>query len=371
MSKAQVLIYGASGYTGKLIAEALHKRFIPFIFAGRNIERLQSAIEVVEQRVGDSVNAELVVANNTVEELTPLFERVSVVINVAGPFMQIGWPVVEACLASNTHYLDTTGEQDWVLAIKEKFGLAFADKDLVLCPANSFMWAAGALAAEVVLEDESIDMLDILYKPDNGLPSVASTKSFLRMQCNPETQYYLEQNELKSWPNNVAYDVAVPFVNVTEKALPWGGACEPIWYQDDARVRNCKVLTAVGSHMIGGVLQAVEQFNQLSPGMSEEERENLTNQIGDQICQTEPPKDDVDVQRSIIVCNGRGRNSAKQFVLHLAAPYTWTGDICAEGAMRILNKQVKKTGFQSAATAFGHRELLDIFFEAGVTNRPE
>jgi len=371
MSNAQVLIYGASGYTGKLIAEALHKRAIPFIFAGRNLERLQAAIEVVEQRVGSSVNAELVTANNTIEELTPLFERVTVVINVAGPFMQLGWPIVETCLNTNTHYLDTTGEQDWVLAIKEKFGQAFADKKLVLCPANSFMWAAGALAAEVVLEQEGIDMLDILYKPDNGLPSVASTKSFLRMQCNPDTQYYLEQNELKSWPNNESYNVTIPFVNLTEQAIPWGGACEPIWYQDDIRVRNCKVLTAVGPHLIDGILEAVEQYNQLSVGMDQPAREALTNQIGDQICQTEPPKDDVDVQRSIIVCNGRGRNSAKQFILFLAAPYTWTGEICAEGALRILNNNIKKTGFQSAATAFGHRELLDVFSEAGFTNRPE
>jgi len=371
MSNPQVLIYGASGYTGKLIAESLHKKNIPFIFAGRNKERLQAAIEVVEQRVGASINAEIAIANNTVEELTPLFKKVTVVINVAGPFMQLGWPVVETCLATNTHYLDTTGEQDWVLAIKEQFGLAFTDKALLLCPANSFMWAAGALAAEVVLEQEGIDMLDILYKPDNGLPSVASTKSFLRMQCNPDTQYYLEQNQLQSWPNNVAYNVSIPFVNATEQALPWGGACEPIWYQDDERVRSCKVLTAIGPHLIDGVLQAVEQFNQLSPGMDEQAREALTNQIGEQICQTEPPKDDVDVQRSIIVCNGRGRNSANQFILHLAAPYSWTGDICAEGAMRILNGKIKKSGFQSAATAFGHRELLDVFFEAGVTNRPE
>lgn len=371
MSKPQVLIYGASGYTGKLIAESLHNKNIPFIFAGRDQQRLEAALAVVEQRVGGIVNAEIMTANNTLDELVPLFDDVKVVINVAGPFMQLGRPVVRACLATNSHYLDTTGEQDWVLAISKEFGKAFSEKNLLLCPANSFMWAAGALAAEVVLEDESIDMLDILYKPDNGLPSVASTKSFLRMQCNPDTQYYLEQNELLSWPNNKSYPVTVPFVNVVEHALPWGGACEPIWYMNDARVRNCKVLTAVGSHLVDGVLQAVEQFNQLSPGMDEAAKEALTNQIGDQICQTEPPKDDVDVQRSIIVCNGRGRNSAKQFVLHLAAPYTWTGDLCAEGAERLLNGQFKKSGFQSAATAFGHRELLAKFNASGMTNCPE
>jgi len=371
MSDKQVLIYGASGYTGKLIAESLHHYSIPFIMAGRNADRLEQAVKVVEERVGATLDADIATAQTDKDQLVELFKDVKVVINVAGPFMQMAWPVVEACLLTNTHYLDTTGEQDWTLAVKDKFGKQFEEAGLVLCPANSFMWAAGALAAEVVLEDENIDMLDILYKPDNGLPSQASTKSFLRMQCNPDGQFYLEQNALVAHVNNVAHDVYIPFVNAAEKALSWGGGCEPIWYMDDPRVRNCKVLTAVGPHLVGGVLQAVEKFNEVTPGMTPEQCEQVTNQIGDEICQTEPPKDDVDVQRSSIVCNGRGRNTAKQFVLHLAAPYTWTGDLCAEGAKRILNNEIKKAGFQSAATAFGHRELLAVFKEQGTTNFPE
>ena len=101
------------------------------------------------------------------------------------------------------------------------------------------MWAAGALAAEVCLEDSNIDSLDIVYKPDNGLPSVASTKSFLRMICND--QYYLDQNELKAWPNDVLARVSVPHRNQVMHALPWGGACEPVWFQHDERVRNFEI----------------------------------------------------------------------------------------------------------------------------------
>ena len=167
----KVLIYGGSGYTGKLIAECLAQRGIPFYFAGRTRARLEAALEVVRQRHGGPVDAEIVVASNTVDELVPLFSKVDVVINVAGPFMQVAWPVVEAALAANCHYLDTTGEQDWVIAIADKFGQAFAAKGLLLCPANSYMWAAGALAAEVVLETKGVDSIDLLYQIDNGLPS--------------------------------------------------------------------------------------------------------------------------------------------------------------------------------------------------------
>ena len=95
-SEFQVLIYGGSGYTGKLVAESLAQRDIPFYLAGRNQERLEKALNVVKQRHDGEVNARIVTANNTVGELRPLFDQVSVVINVSGPFMQLGWPIVEA-----------------------------------------------------------------------------------------------------------------------------------------------------------------------------------------------------------------------------------------------------------------------------------
>jgi len=97
-SERKVLIYGASGYTGKLVAQSLAERSIPFYMAGRTQSRLEGALKIVEARHGAAVDAEIVVASNIMEELLPLFERVDVIINVAGPFMQVAWPIVEAAL---------------------------------------------------------------------------------------------------------------------------------------------------------------------------------------------------------------------------------------------------------------------------------
>ena len=370
-SERKVLVYGASGYTGKLVAESLAQRNIPFYMAGRTQSRLEEALKVVEQRHGAPVDAEIAVASNNLEELTPLFDKVDVVINVAGPFMQMAWPVVEAALQTGCHYLDTTGEQDWSLAIKEKYGEAFESKGLLLNPANSYMWAAGALAAEVVLETEGVDSLDIVYQIDNGLPSEASTKSFLRMVCNNTSQYYLEQDELKVWPNDVVYPVCFPHRTGTAGSLPWGGGNEPIWFMDDPRVLNCKVLTAGGDEMIAPIVEAIKAFNEQAADLPQEEKEAWTNAVGDMIDTGEPPKDDLDVQRSVIVCHGQGRQVTKTLLLNVSAPYTWTGDICAEGAERLLNGQLKKAGYQSAAQAFGHRELLEVFHKRGFCNLPE
>jgi hypothetical protein len=178
------------------------------------------------------------------------------------------------------------------------------------------------------LEDPEIDSLDILYQVDNALPSEASTKSFLRMVCNDTSQYYLEQNEYKAWPNDVAYEVFVPYRHAKMRAHPWGGACEPVWLK--GRVRNCKVLTIVGDHLIDGILQAIKAFNAQAPGLDQAGREALTNAIGDQINTGEPPKDDVDVQRGVITVLGQGRTKTTRYVMNLSAAYTWTGELCAE-----------------------------------------
>ena len=364
--KYPVAIYGANGYTGKLVAESLAQRRIPFLFAGRNKEKLEKALGIVRERLGDDawkLDAKIVAVDNSVETLLPVFRQCDVVINVAGPFMQIAWPVVEAALKARCHYTDTTGEQDWTIAIAERFGAEFAANGLLLAPATSFMWAAGALAAEVVLEDPEIDSLDILYQIDNGLPSEASTKSFLRMVCNDTSQYYLEQNEYKAWPNDIAYDVFVPYRNAKLRAHPWGGACEPVWLKD--RVRNCKVLTAIGEHMIDPVIQAIQAFNEKAPGLDQAGREALTNAIGEQINTGEPPKDDLDVQRGVIVVYGQGRTRTTSYVMNLSAAYTWTGEISAEAAELILTGQLRNPGFQSVATAFDHRQLIRRFNALG------
>lgn len=362
----KVIIYGANGYTGKLVAESLAQRQIPFYFAGRNKDKLEKALAIVKERLGAhawKLDAEVVAVDNSVETLTPVFAKCSVVIAVAGPFMQIGWPVVEAALNAGCHYMDTTGEQDWTLAIAERFGQQFAAKGLLMAPATSYMWTAGALAAEVVLEDPEIDSLDIVYQIDNGLPSEASTKSFLRMVCNDTSQYYIEQNEFKAWPNDKVYEVFVPYRAAKTVALPWGGACEPVWLK--GRVRNCKVLTAIGEHMIGGIMQAIAAFNAQAPGLDQAGREALTNAIGDQISTGEPPKDHPDVQRSVVVVSGQGRLKTTTYAMNLSAPYMFTGEIQAECARLLLDGQLKKPGFQSAATAFDHRQLIRTFNALG------
>jgi hypothetical protein len=357
----QVVVYGASGYTGKLVAWKLAERGIPFVAAGRNQARLEAEMAKVPELKGHDYRC--VAAAHDRQSLAKLFAGKKVVINVAGPFMQIGRPVVEAALDAKCHYFDTTGEVDWMTMLKQEFGAQFAASKLALVPANSYMWAEGNLAAEIALETPGIDTLDIVYLADSKV-SVASTLSFMRMCTKP--QYFLQNRAFVAWPQAKAFPVQLPGEHQPFMALPWSGGAEPLWYQDDARVRNVKVLVSFRDQdALNGIVGMLQKFEVEAKHLSYDEQEAWTNQVGAAITQVEPPREDPDVNRAVLSCHGRGNTNSVTVVLRGNSPYAQTGVIGAEAARRALLGQLKAVGFASPAQVFGARSLLGALADEG------
>lgn len=357
----QVVVYGASGYTGKLIAWKLAKRGIPFIAAGRNQQRLEEEMAKVPELKGHDYRC--VAVQHDRRSLAELFAGRQVVINVTGPFMQIGRPVVEAALDARCHYFDTTGEADWMTLLKNEFGPQFAAADRALVPANSYMWAEGNLAAEIALETPGIDTLDIVYLADSAV-SVASTLSFMRMCTKP--QYYLQNRALVSWPAATAYPVQLPGEHQPLMALPWSGGGEPVWYDGDARVRNVKVLVSFRNQdAMNAIVGLLKQFEVEAKDLPLAEQEEWTNRAGAAITQVEPSREDPDVNRAVLSCHGRGNTNSVSVVLRGNSPYAQTGVLAAEAARRALLGQLKAVGFASPTQAMGARSLLAALADEG------
>ena len=358
-AKHPIVVYGASGYTGKLIAEYLTKRRLPFVAAGRDRGRIESALK---EAPGEYV-ADVQAVEHDEAALTKLFTGAKVVIAVVGPFGQLGEPVLRAALAAGAHYLDTTGEQDWAVLVRDKYGKAFGDKGLVCAPGCSYMWTAGMIAAEIALEDPTIHTLDILYAP-KSMPTVASTLSFLRMLCMPNPMKLYGQ--MAAWPMGHRSEVVVPGRHTVHIGLPWGGGFEPIWLEHDARVLNCQVQVAFEKGpLVDYVLGRMDEYQKLSGTKTPAEMEEITNAWGMAIAQT-PPREVVALNTNIISVWARGTNGGKHVMLYSTCAYLSTGALCAEGAKRLLNGQVKATGFQPATRAFGHRELMAALAENGL-----
>jgi len=125
-----LMIYGATGFTARLVMENLEKRGIPFVVAGRDREGL----DVVARRFGTRSRVfGLQDADVVARELCD----VRVVLNAAGPFRMTAAPLVRACLAVGAHYLDVTGEVS-PLALLAKLDPAARARGIMLLPAVGF-----------------------------------------------------------------------------------------------------------------------------------------------------------------------------------------------------------------------------------------
>lgn len=130
MMKHNWMIYGANGYTGRLIVKEAKKRGMEPILAGRN----KGAIEEIcvatgfESRVFDLDNQTAV---------QQALEGIAIVLHCAGPFSATSQPMIEACLATGSHYLDITGEISvFANAYRQSDGARRAD--IVLMPGVGF-----------------------------------------------------------------------------------------------------------------------------------------------------------------------------------------------------------------------------------------
>src|SRR6516225_7002825 len=296
-SSKPVVVYGASGYTGRLICEYLREFNVPFIAAGRDKARIA---EVLDKVLGiDTVEHEIVEVEHQVAPLTELLDGARVVCNTVGPFAQHGGEVVEACIATGCHYTDTTGEQDWLIQCDEVYGQRMADKGLLLSPGLAQMYTTGEIAAGLCLETPGLDTLDILvfWK---GMPTIASTRTIL-VNAALARAHYLEQNEYVEWPADAGlYSVTVPGQHETGLALPWGGTSHPVWFKHDPRVANVRVLGGVFNRaLMLGVPQIVTAAVKATEGMNDKDRYAALAQTASSVMSTMPPRKNPRVNKSV------------------------------------------------------------------------
>src|SRR5260221_8106783 len=99
----RAMIYGANGYTGRLIAQQAVARGLQPVLAGRNYESVLSlAAKLDLQAVSFGLQQPAQVAEH--------LRGFAAVLNCAGPFSQTAQLMMDACLVSRTDYLDITGE---------------------------------------------------------------------------------------------------------------------------------------------------------------------------------------------------------------------------------------------------------------------
>jgi len=363
MNKKPVVIYGASGYTGRLVAEYLREYDIPFVAAGRDRARVEAAMRAVPG-IG-TADYEVVEAPTSVDGLTELFRGAKVVCNVVGPFIMHGPTVVEAALKAGVHYLDTSGEQASILRVAREWGERFADRHLVAVPSTAYMYAPGEIAARLVLETPGIDSLDGLTM-FRGIPTYTSTQSiFAQLR---EQAYYLEGKELRPYPKGEGYDVVIPGFHGLQLALPWGGTGCPVWFKNHPRVRNARVLAgALDRTLMKSVLAMEQDFESNIRSLPLNEQEAALAARAGSIQNTMPPRERPLEHRTVDSMMGRGLSAVAHVVLFGNCAYKQTGLLQAVAARHLLDAKPLSDGFASPCEAFGYQELLGALVSHGLT----
>ena len=116
--KYQIILYGATGFTGKLCAEYLRDNYpeLKWAIAGRDNQKLNDLKNTL------NLNCDIYVASGDDKESIDNFvSKTRVVLSTAGPFARYSNLIVKSCVENKTHYTDITGENHWVKDLIDEY----------------------------------------------------------------------------------------------------------------------------------------------------------------------------------------------------------------------------------------------------------
>ncbi|MFT4117376.1 saccharopine dehydrogenase family protein [Bradyrhizobium sp.] len=125
-SKFDIVVYGATGYTGRLVAEYLAAHYVgvgspTWAMAGRSREKLAS----VRDAIGAPADTPLIVADAAdLASLRAMVDEAKLVVTTVGPYQLYGSDLLDACVASGTDYMDLCGEPIWLKQMIDRYEAA-------------------------------------------------------------------------------------------------------------------------------------------------------------------------------------------------------------------------------------------------------
>jgi short subunit dehydrogenase-like uncharacterized protein len=151
---SRIVIFGATGFTGTLLAERLAAQGASPVLAGRSEESVRALAEPLglEWRTADAMRQNSVFA---------LLEPGDVLVSLVGPFVKWGEPAVRAAIAAKGIYIDSTGEPPFIRRVFEEFGPPAERAGAALLTAMGYDYVPGALAGALALEEAGPDALRV------------------------------------------------------------------------------------------------------------------------------------------------------------------------------------------------------------------
>jgi short subunit dehydrogenase-like uncharacterized protein len=208
------MLYGANGYTGELIAREAKRRGLSPVLAGRSEEKIRPlahelGLECRSFSLDDAPTA------------AKQLEDVEAVLHCAGPFIHTSIPMVRACLASRTHYLDITGEIAVFETIMSRSDVA-RQRGVALIPGVGFDVVPSDCLAAMLAEKlpDANDLILAFYTPGASL-----SRGTMRTMIEGLGEGGAIRRDGKITRVPMAWDVReIPFAPgpKTAMTIPWG-----------------------------------------------------------------------------------------------------------------------------------------------------
>ncbi len=236
MSQKQWMIYGANGYTGKLIAETFinsDKSLNKPILAGRSRDKIST--------LADELSLPFAVVDlNDSEALEAALNDIDVVLHCAGPFSATSAPMVEACIKTSTHYLDITGEFSVLEAIKQQHSAA-VNANCSLIPAVGFDVVPTDCLANKLHEKMPDASSLIMAFSGEGAASPGTMKTMVEMLANGG--FVRKEGVITAVPVGYKKQL-VPFSDQSRwcMTIPWGDISSAY---TSTGINNIEIYTAV------------------------------------------------------------------------------------------------------------------------------
>lgn len=131
MRNYDIILFGATGFTGRLTARylATQKQPLRWAIAGRDHHKLQAVRDSLA-RDGKYLPDILLADSAASDSLAALARQTRVIITTVGPYLQYGEPLVAACVSEKTDYVDLTGEPEFVNRMRARFHAKALEKGI-------------------------------------------------------------------------------------------------------------------------------------------------------------------------------------------------------------------------------------------------
>jgi short subunit dehydrogenase-like uncharacterized protein len=144
---ARIVLFGATGYTGRLTAEAMVERGMKPVLAARSSDKL----EALAAELGGDLETQTADVSDP-PSVAALVDHGDVLVTTVGPFVRWGQPAAGAATTKRAHYIDSTGEPAFIREVFERYGPAAEGAGIAMLTAMGYDWVPGNLAGALALD---------------------------------------------------------------------------------------------------------------------------------------------------------------------------------------------------------------------------